>query len=130
MISTAVITSTLGLLAFVGATVAWFRRVQRVAIPDNRLVFLVVWLLALALGISSFFSAGTSWLTGIFAGIAIFGGGAFLTLYALGGQRANNPISVGDPMPSFSAVDSNRANFDSASLAGSPVLLKFFRGHW
>jgi len=130
MITTAVVISSLGLMAFVGATVAWFRRIQRVAIPDNRLAFLGVWLLAVVLGITSFYSSGTNWLSGIFAGIAIFGGGAFLTLYALGGQRAKHPIAVGDVMPAFTGIDSDRATFDSTSLSGAPVLLKFFRGHW
>lgn len=130
MITPALVLSSLGLLAFVGATAAWFQRIQRVAIPDNRLAFLGVWLLAVVLGITSFYSAGASWLSGIFGAIAIFGGGAFLTLYALGGQRASDPIAVGDAMPAFSAVDSDRATFDSSSLGGAPVLLKFFRGHW
>jgi hypothetical protein len=130
MITPALVISSLGLLAFVGATVAWFRRIQRVAIPDNRFAFLGVWLLAVVLGVAGFYSAGGSWISGIFGGIAIFGGGTFLTLYALGGQRASDPIAVGDAMPVFSAVDSDRVTFDSTSLSGAPVLLKFFRGHW
>ena len=130
MITPALIFASLGLLAFVGATVAWFRRVQQVAIPDNRIAFLGVWLLAVVFGITSFYSAGMGWLSGIVGGIAIFGGGGFLTLYALGGQQASDPIEVGDVMPVFSALDSGRATFESTSLSGAPVLLKFFRGHW
>lgn len=130
MITTAVVISSLGLLVFVSTSVAWFRRIQRVAIPDNRLAFLGFWLLAILLGVTSFYSSGASWLSGVFGGVATLGGGMFLTLYALGGQRASHPIAVGDQVPSFSAVDGNRLAFDSASLSGAPVLLKFFRGHW
>lgn len=39
-------------------------------------------------------------------------------------------VAVGDALPSFSAKRSDDSDFESESLAGKRVLLKFFRGHW
>jgi hypothetical protein len=62
--------------------------------------------------------------------MASLGGVMLLGLYALRKQGAGDAIAVGDSLPVFSALDGEGAVFESASLAGSPVLLKFFRGHW
>ncbi len=43
---------------------------------------------------------------------------------------AAKAVAVGDIIPSFSAPDEDGTIFNSASLAGSPALIKFFRGHW
>jgi peroxiredoxin len=39
-------------------------------------------------------------------------------------------IKVGDTIPHFTATDGNGNTFDSASLQGHLVLIKFFRAHW
>ncbi len=39
-------------------------------------------------------------------------------------------IKVGDTIPHFTAVDGRGETFDSASLHGHLVLIKFFRAHW
>lgn len=39
-------------------------------------------------------------------------------------------VKVGDRLPAFAAVESTGEPFDSGSLHGQRVLLKFFRGHW
>jgi cytochrome oxidase Cu insertion factor (SCO1/SenC/PrrC family) len=45
-------------------------------------------------------------------------------------QVSAGAISVGDTLPDFKAPDEDEEPFQAASLAGRPVLLKFFRGHW
>ena len=60
-------------------------------------------------------------------GLAAF----LLYLTATGAQKvADEGIQVGDTIPAFTAPDDEGNEFDSASLAGSRVLIKFFRGHW
>ncbi|MCA9665620.1 MAG: hypothetical protein KC503_08525 [Myxococcales bacterium] len=39
-------------------------------------------------------------------------------------------VAVGDTLLPFTSKDQRGAPFDSASLDGKRVLLKFFRGHW
>ena len=45
-------------------------------------------------------------------------------------EVATNGIQVGETIPHFSAIDDNSQRFDSESLQGQVVLMKFFRGHW
>lgn len=39
-------------------------------------------------------------------------------------------IKVGDIIPQFTAPDGSGGSFDSRSLNGHLVLIKFFRAHW
>ena len=39
-------------------------------------------------------------------------------------------LQVGATIPAFDALDEHGERFDSASLEGHPVLIKFFRAHW
>ena len=94
------------------------------------LAFLALWVLAVLLGGVSFFSAGSGWLSGIFGGIAAIGGTFLLGLYALRKQGVGDPITVGDHIPDFESVDGDGTIFNSSTLAGTPTLVKFFRGHW
>ena len=65
------------------------------------------------------------------AGWAVALAALFLYLTSTGAQKVSGAtIDVGDKLPSFTAPDENGNTFDSASLSGSRVLLKFFRGHW
>ena len=101
-----------------------------VAIPDDRTLFVVVFLLPLALGITAFVRR-TRWYGGI---AAVLGAGIGLFLLAMTAispqQVADNPIRVGDTLPSFSVLDDQGNRFSSDALAGTPVLVKFFRAHW
>ena len=85
---------------------------------------------AAALGIVAFV-IGTDVAGGVAAGLAIVAGVAFLALLAASRQPALTPaVAVGGPVVDFAAADDEGRPFDLASLRGTPVLLKFFRGHW
>jgi hypothetical protein len=125
--------TVLGFLApliAVTTTITWFRLANQVALPDDRTLFVVFFLLAPTAGIAAFI-LGTKWYGGIAAvpGIAI---GLFLpfTVYISPQQVAENPIKVGDHIPYFVAIDDQGELFESDVLKGTPVLIKFFRAHW
>lgn len=118
-------------LATAVANAAWFfGRVQRVALPQNRVAHDALWAVALALGVAAF-ANGAGWLGG--AGAALGGLlGAAMLLLRLGSPQAKNTpaVAVGGAILDFTAPDENGAPFALSSLAGTPFLLKFFRGHW
>ena len=123
----------LGLLALVlavGCVVLWFRQANAVDIPENRTVFVAVWLSAVALGIAAFVKKA-GWLGRIAAAPAIVIG-IFLPFTVSISEQIlpPNAIRVGDTIPAFSAPDDRGELFDSARLRGNPVLIKFFRAHW
>ena len=125
--------TVLGFLApliAVATTIAWFRLADQVAIPEDRTLFIIFFLLAPVAGIAAFI-LGTRWYGGVAAipGIVI---GLFLlfTVYISPQQVAENPIQVGDQIPYFTAIDDEGVRFESDALAGTPVLIKFFRAHW
>lgn len=125
--------TTLGFVALVVITltvVLWFRQVNQVAIPEDRTLFVAAFLTAAGLGVAAFV-IGTRWFGGIPAVLAI-AAGSFLTFtVAISPQQvAENPIRVGDTIPIFTALEDTGERFRSGDLAGSPVLIKFFRGHW
>ena len=110
--------------------VAWFRQINQVDIPENRIVFVIFFFSAVALGISAFVMR-TRWFGAIPALLAIVIGGFFPFSMTISRQEvATTGIQVGQTMPHFKALDRNGELFDSASLDGKPVLIKFFRGHW
>ena len=124
------------LLGFASAAVIaisvalWVRAFQRVAVPENRGVFITAWIVAAALGITALFGE-PGWLGGIPAGFSIFAAAFFLGAVAIGGQKVgDDAIQVGGTIPDFTATDEHGQTFNSQSLAGHPVLIKFFRGHW
>jgi cytochrome oxidase Cu insertion factor (SCO1/SenC/PrrC family) len=108
----------------------WFTMLQRVQVERVR------WLLRLLAGavvaVAVFAFLGKPGIFGgIVAGLSLVIAGAFLILSSMAAQSAQPPaLAVGDPMLEFSAADENGEIFDSASLRGRPMLLKFFRGHW
>ena len=123
----------LGLAALVialGCTMTWFRAAEAVAIPENRIVFIGVWLLAVALAIAAFVMKA-SWV-GRIAALPAIVLGLFLPFTVSISEQIlpEDAIRVGDVMPAFSAPDDRDDVFDSARLRGNPVLIKFFRGHW
>ena len=125
--------TTLGLLAFAVAVVTvalWSRQISQVDIPENRAVFVAVFLTAAALGVGAFV-AGTRWFGGLAAVLAIFLGSLLPFTVAISRQEvAADTIRAGDVIPHFTAIDEHGQIFDSKSLHGHIVLIKFFRAHW
>ena len=125
--------TTLGVLALVVAAatvVLWFRRIGEVDLPEDRTTYVIFFLSAVALGVGAFV-AGARWFGGVAAVLAIVIGSFFPFTVAISRQEvAANAIRVGDSIPVFSALDENGEVFESATLAGKPALIKFFRGHW
>jgi len=108
----------------------WVRAIRRVEIPKNRIGFGATWVAAAALGLSAL-SGEPGWLGGIPAGLGTFASCFLLFTIAIGNQKvAADGIQVGAQIPAFTALDEHGESFDSASLAGHPTLIKFFRGHW
>jgi hypothetical protein len=125
-----------GFLGLASLTVAaltihlWTRALKRVEIPVNRGGFVAAWFIAAGVGVAAL-TGEPGWLGGIPAGLAVFASTFFLLMIAIGGQKVgNDAIHVGTTIPAFTAPDEHGQPFDSASLAGHPVLIKFFRGHW
>jgi len=117
----------IGLVIVLASTARWFWRAWKVDIPKTPRVFQGLLLLGLICGVISLYMGfndpSASWPIGV-AAVLIF-------LTATGAQRVDGDmIEVGDSIPAFSAPDDEGNSFDMASLAGSRVLLKFFRGHW
>jgi hypothetical protein len=123
----------LGFVAFTlvaGSMVLWFRRMKLVQIPADRRGFVTCWVGGALLGILAL-ALGTGYPGGVAAGIAIVAGGFFSLLVYISPQKvADDAVRVGESLRAFTALDENGADFSSASVAGKPVLLKFFRGHW
>jgi hypothetical protein len=118
-------------LAIVAANGAVFlSRMQRVAIPENRLAHDLGWAAALVLGVAAF-ASGVAWVGGVSAAIGAFTGGLMLLLRLGSPQAKNTPaVQIGGQILAFTAPDENDAPFSLAAVAGKPFLLKFFRGHW
>ncbi len=126
-------TTALGILAFLmlaGSMAIWFRKIQTVQIPENRGVFVATWAISGLLGVTALVQ-GVGWIGGIPAGIAAVCGILFSVLFFISPQKVgSDAIQVGARLPAFSAPDEHGETFESTSIAGKPVLLKFFRGHW
>ncbi len=119
-----------GLAVLVATMVVWFRMVNQVSVPQNRMPYFGAFLVGSAFGIYAFV-LGTSWIGGIPAGIAAFAGIFFVGMRALSAQDARTPaVQVGGSIIDFQAPDENDELFDLATMRGKPFLLKFFRGHW
>jgi hypothetical protein len=108
----------------------WLRQVHSVALPDNRGVFVAFFVVAFALGVGALVSR-PRWFAVIPALLAVVIGGFFPFSVAISRQEvATTGIQVGEVIPAFQALNRHGDRFDSAALAGKPVLMKFFRGHW
>ena len=120
----------LALLVAVACGVLCFHQARQVDIPEDRTAYVVVFLAAAALGVAAFVK-GTGWLGGVPAALAILIGSFLPFTVAISRQEVvANGIQVGDTIPHFTAVDDQGQLFDSKSLQGHPVLIKFFRAHW
>jgi hypothetical protein len=118
----------LALALVVPTTLVWAWLAFKVRVPVNRMPFLALWGGGAALGVIALLQSGGSVSAWVAAGL----GGSLVFLALTGGQRATAPdsVKVGDRLPAFTAQDEHGQPFDSRSLAGNPLLLKFFRGHW
>ncbi|MCR9104152.1 MAG: peroxiredoxin family protein [Gammaproteobacteria bacterium] len=114
-----------------GTTVLWFRMTGTVGLPDSRAGFVVAWIGAIGLGIFAFVR-GTS-IPGALApllGVVVSSFLLFTVYISPQTIDAAKSIKVGDTIPHFTAPDGHGETFDSASLNGHLVLIKFFRAHW
>ena len=120
----------LALAIVVGSGALWFRRMYRVRIPRNRTPFVAVWLSGAGLALVALV-LGAGWIGGAAAIVAIGLAGFFSFTVAISRQvLGDDAIRVGARLPDLSAPDENGEAFALSSLAGRPVLVKFFRGHW
>ena len=121
------------LAAVIAAATAryWFYLAGEVALPTDRTGFVIVFLGAAALGVYALIKR-TSWLGAIPAVFAIVVG-VFLPLTVSVSTQLverDSVIEVGDVIPQFTSIDGQGQAFDSKSLNGHLVLIKFFRAHW
>jgi hypothetical protein len=129
----------------------WFRRIESVSIPQNRTPFVASALGFAALGAAAFASS-PGFVASIAATLAMLGGGLFATLVGISPQRTEGAIEVGDRLSEFltrpgslsssgvppssgdlsdvTALDDSGRTVALSAYAGTPVLIKFFRGHW
>ena len=124
---------TLSIVAFalVSATgFLWFRRAFAVALPENRTGFVICMIVGVCLGIAGLVQ-GAGLAGGILSTLAILLGGMFVFTWLISAQKGGSgTLQIGSPLISFSAPDHLGNSFDSNTLDGRPILLKFFRGHW
>ena len=115
----------------VGTVMLWFYLARQVNLPDDRTLFVIVFLCAAALGVAAYVKR-TSIPGGIAPAIAIVIGLFLPFTIAISSQEleAGKVIQVGDTIPHFTAQDDQGATFDSTSLSGHLVLVKFSRAHW
>ena len=109
----------------------WFHLTGQVALPSDRTGFALVFLLCAVLGVLAFIKR-TSWLGAVPPVFAIVVG-LFFPATMLISEQVISPdaaIEVGDRIPRFTSIDDAGVEFDSRSLNGHLVLIKFFRAHW
>jgi Peroxiredoxin len=123
----------MGVIAFllsVGTLALWIRGIRRVSLPANRTPFVAAWSAAAGLAIAALVG-GPGWIGGVLATLGLVLGLFLLFTITISAQKVTpEAIRVGMTIPHFTALDEHGATFDSGALAGNPVLLKFFRGHW
>ena len=120
---------SLGLVALLLVVIPmcrWFWRAFKVDIPRQTSLYAMAWGGGAILGLLSLLAGG-----GAAAAWALGVGATLFYLINTGSQYlGSSAIAVGDTIPKFTASDDKGETFDSAELAGTPVLIKFFRGHW
>jgi hypothetical protein len=108
----------------------WFRLAFAVALPENRAGFVSSMALGVSLGVSGLV-LGSGLLNGTLAVLSLLLGGFFIFTFLISAQKGGSgALQIGSPLLTFSTTDQQGDTFDSSSLEGRPVLLKFFRGHW
>lgn len=118
------------LLLAVATALAWFRKANAVAIPEDPTLFVIAFLSAVALGVAAFV-IGTRWFGGVPALLGMFIGGLLPFTMSINDQAvADGAVAVGDRIPAFRSVDEFGQVFDSVELHDHLLLIKFFRAHW
>jgi hypothetical protein len=118
------------LIVIVGSGVLWFRAAFSLRLPENRAFYIGAWIVGVLLA-SAALANGPAWFGGTMATLALLVGSFFLFAVAVSRQvLAEDAIAPGKTMPAFGALDDKSESFESASLSGKPLLIKFFRGHW
>jgi len=116
------------LIVVLGTMTFWFWCCFKVKIPPSTpYQFIFFYLVGIALGCISLTSepaiSHASWAIGL--------GTIFLYLILTGAQKVgDHMLKVGDTIPAFYGFDDQNSEFDSSSLEGKRVLIKFFRGFW
>lgn len=117
----------IGLVIVLASAGRWFWRAWKVDIPKSPIVFQMLLLVGLLCGAASLYLG----LSDPYAPWAIGVAAVLIFLTATGAQKVDGEmIGVGDKIPAFTGPDDAGDTFDSTSLDGHRVLLKFFRGHW
>jgi len=114
-----------------GTTVLWFSMTRTVGLPESRAGFVAAWLVAVALGVFAYIK-GTSIPGGLPPALGMLVSCFLLFTVFISPQTldTSRSIKVGDTVPQFTAPDGHGEIFDSLSLNGHLVLIKFFRAHW
>jgi O-antigen ligase len=116
-----------GLVIVVATIGRWAWRAWAVNIPKTSYAFQAAVGMGVGLGALSLYQGHGDPFAAWAIGVGLF----FLFLSVTGGQKVGDEmVKVGDSVPVFSAPDDNGSVFDSSNLAGSRILIKFFRGHW
>lgn len=124
----------IGLLAAVIAALTagyWFRLTSEVSIPADRTGFVLLFLGCVALGVLAFVKRTSWW--GVLPPLFAIAVGLFFPFTMMISEQVvarDSAIEVGDTIPRFVSVDDSGTDFDSRSLNGHLVLIKFFRAHW
>ncbi len=121
----------IGFIVFAIASGLWIRALRRLLIPKDRSAYVVAWAAAGTLGVLALMFGDGGALFRVPAWIAATAGPFLLFTVAVSRQVPGaNAITVGDPIPLFSARDEHGQRVDSAPFHGHLVLIKFFRAHW
>ena len=111
----------------------WFQRIQSVSIPANRSGFVAAALGSAALGMAALVSS-PGWLVGALAVLGMASGLLFALLVAISPQKTEGAIEVGERLSERlgdgAALDDAGNTVSLSAYAGTPMLIKFFRGHW
>jgi len=108
----------------------WFGVNARIGVPQDRTPFVLAFLCAAGLGLLAMLKS-RNWLGRVVPLPAILIGLFLPFTVAISPQAVGaDSISVGDPLPRFTAIEDTGDLFDSETLRGKPVLIKFFRAHW
>jgi len=124
----------IGLLALAlafGTVALWSYLIRQVSIPEDKTAFIVAFVSAAVLGVTALVK-GTSLPGAVPAVLAVFIGCLLPFTMSIAPQVVvvADVIKVGDTLPHFTAPDDRGQIFDSKSLYGHLVLIKFFRAHW
>ncbi len=129
-----VIFQFLGISAFlivIASVVAWARALKRVAIPESRTPFVLLWITGAALAAMALWQGESGVLLKLPAWFAVVVATFLLFLVGISKQKVGDgAIRVGDRIPAFTATDENGELFDSRCVADHLLLIKFFRAHW